>query len=56
MQKADLVLVIGCSLQTAPACFLPEMAQARGADVVTINERAEVEVPGMVRELGLDKE
>jgi NAD-dependent deacetylase len=53
MQKADLVLVIGCSLQTAPACYLPQMAQTNGADLVTINERAEVEVPGLVKELGI---
>jgi NAD-dependent deacetylase len=53
MQKADLVLVIGCSLQTAPACYLPQMAQARGADIIEVNEKAEVEVPGLVRELGI---
>jgi NAD-dependent deacetylase len=55
MQKADLVLVIGCSLQTAPACYLPQMAQENGADLVTINERAEVETPRVLQELELVK-
>lgn len=53
IQKADLVLVVGCSLQTAPACYLPQMAQNHGADIITINEQAEVEVPRLLKELGL---
>lgn len=53
IRKADLVLVIGCSLQTAPACYLPQMAGIHGADIITVNEKAEEEVPRLVRELGL---
>ncbi len=53
IQKADLVLVVGCSLQTAPACYLPQMAQSHGADIITVNEKAEEEVTKLVRELGL---
>jgi NAD-dependent deacetylase len=51
IRKADLVLVIGCSLQIAPACYLPEMAQANGADIITVNEKAEEEVPRLIKEL-----
>ena len=52
MRNADLILVVGCSLQTAPACYLPEMARANGADIIKINEQAEDEVPRLLSELG----
>lgn len=50
MLNADLVLVIGSSLQVAPACYLPQMARDHGADVMIINERAEVELPRWMEE------
>lgn len=53
MQRADLVLVVGTSLEVAPACYLPRMAAGNGADLVMVNERAEVELPRKLAELGL---
>ncbi|MDK2810214.1 MAG: NAD-dependent deacetylase [Petroclostridium sp.] len=40
-QKCDLMLVIGTSLQVAPANLLPGIAQRNGAKVVIINEDSE---------------
>lgn len=48
--RADLVLVIGSSLQIAPACHLPEMARKNGADVKTFNQRAEEALPCWMEE------
>ncbi|WHH57710.1 Sir2 family NAD-dependent protein deacetylase [Petroclostridium sp. X23] len=39
--KCDLMLVIGTSLQVAPANLLPNIAQKNGAKVVIINENSE---------------
>jgi NAD-dependent deacetylase len=50
MGLADLVLVVGCSLEVAPACYLPEMARAHGAEIQVINERAEEELPRWIKE------
>lgn len=53
MERADLVLVVGCSLTVAPACYLPEIAMGKGAETIVINERAETEVPRVLTELGM---
>jgi NAD-dependent deacetylase len=53
MRRADLVLVVGSSLEVAPACYLPQMAQANGAELVMVNEKSELELPKLMREFGL---
>lgn len=50
VSKADWLLVIGTSLQVAPACYLPEFARRWRIPVVIINEAAEVKVPQWLRE------
>lgn len=42
---ADWLLVVGTSLQVAPACYLPEFAHRFRVPVKIINDAAEAEVP-----------
>lgn len=53
MERADLVLVVGSSLTVAPACYLPEIAASKGAELIIINECAETEVPRALKDLGM---
>lgn len=50
--EAKTVLVIGTSLKVRPFNVLPEMAWRNGAEVIKINERAEVEVPKILERMG----
>ncbi len=52
IRGADWLLVIGTSLQVAPACYLPEFARRWRIPVVIINEAAEIEVPRWLQEHG----
>ncbi|HBK85903.1 MAG TPA: iron dicitrate transport regulator FecR [Firmicutes bacterium] len=50
LSGADWLLVIGTSLQVAPACYLPEFARRLRVPVKIINDAAEIEVPRWLRE------
>lgn len=45
MRKATSVLVVGTSLMVQPAAGLVEMSRARGAKIIIVNDRADIEVP-----------
>jgi NAD-dependent deacetylase len=51
LNDAVHLLVVGTSLQVAPACHLPEFAAARGARVEIINLAAETRVPEAIARL-----
>jgi NAD-dependent deacetylase len=48
---ADQLLVIGTSLEVAPACYLPYIAQRQRIPVRIINQSAETEVPRLLQQL-----
>jgi NAD-dependent deacetylase len=50
LAEADWLLVVGTSLQVAPACYLPQFARRWRIPVEIINEAAEVNVPRWLRE------
>ncbi len=51
LQEVRHLLVVGTSLAVAPACYLPEMAAARGAEVEIINTDAHLLVPAALDRL-----
>lgn len=53
LAKADWLLVVGTSLQVAPACYLPQFARRWRIPVDIINEAAEINVPRWLKERGL---
>lgn len=50
-EQADILLVIGTSLEVYPAALLPELARRSGSRVITINENAEVQLPQLLDKL-----
>lgn len=52
LRGADGLLVIGTSLEVAPACYLPAIARWRRIPVHIINDAAEIKVPQFMREKG----
>lgn len=53
LEQAELLLVVGTSLEVAPACYLPEYARRWRIPVLAFNQAAERELPRRLRELGL---
>lgn len=53
--QSKLFLVIGTSLEVAPACYLPSLASRAGAEVVIINESADRLVPSLLKKRGYIK-
>ncbi len=48
---ADVLLVVGTSLEVAPACYLPELARRQRIKVVMLNRDAVTEVPAALDSL-----
>jgi NAD-dependent deacetylase len=40
VRSAETVLVVGTSLQVTPAAWLPDVARARGAAIIIVNDGA----------------
>lgn len=53
--QADALLVVGTSLEVAPACYLPELARRRGIKALVLNTDAVQEVPAALMSLGARK-
>lgn len=51
LQKTDVLLVVGTSFYTSTAHFIHDAAQTNGAKIITINEKAEEQVPSLLMKL-----
>lgn len=51
LSKTDLLLVVGTSFYTSTAHYIHDAAQEQGAEIVTINENAEEQVPSLLLKL-----
>lgn len=51
LQETDLLLVVGTSFYTSTAHYIHDAAQSKGAEIITINEKAEEQVPSLLSKL-----